>query len=252
MFTTGPDIDSDSDPSPGDDEPTPRLADFVSRDELHRFYRDRIPEVWHQDTMRFLQNFYQKTAPDRYKRLYIESTHLRTHLTEVAETIQCRLDGRAPTRSLEEVQRAIELSISDLHYYIKQDKALKETFDVVVEGTNLIEDALMMLTTRALEDLTETHLALVEELQSFFFFYVWKYPCLRISQETATGPVADELRAEHAAEFETFDDEVERERAELEAKLDAEGLVPGPDDYPPVEDQQVAATLKDLSAEYFE
>lgn len=232
--------------------PLTDLGEYVSRDDLIAFYRRLLPDVWHEETMRFLQNFYQETAPERYRLLYIESTHLRTHLSDLTAAVECHLADEAPTRSIAETRRALELSISDFHYYLRGDENLRETFDAVVDGTDLIEDALMMLAERPPADYTRAHLDAVRRLQDFFFYYVWKYPCLRISQTTATGPRADELRAEHAAEFETFEDVLRDERAALASTLVDVGLQPGPNDYPPVDDQRLAETLSDLSTEYLE
>ncbi|WP_211313509.1 hypothetical protein [Halarchaeum salinum] len=235
----------------GSSSPT-NLRAYVSRDDLLAFYRRVLPDVWHEETMRFLQNFYQETAPERYRLLYIESTHIRTHLSDLATAIECHLEAETPTRSIAETRRALELSISDFHYYLRSDKELRETFNAVVDGTDLIEDALMMLAKRPTADYTASHLDAVRRLQDFFFYYVWKYPCLRISQTTATGPHADELRTEHATEFETFHNVLHDERGALASTLADAGLRPGPNDYPPVDDQQLAERLSNLSAEYLE
>ena len=228
------------------------LRDYVSRDELIALYRRVLPTVWHEETMRFLQNFYQETAPERYRLLYIESTHLRTHLSDLTTTLESHLANETPARSVSEIRNAIELSVSDLHYYLRGDERLRETFDLVVDGTGLIEDALLMLDQSSPSAFTPDHLDAVRRLQDFFYYYVWKYPCLLVSQATATGPRADELRAEHAATFETFDDEIRDEQATLRSTLADVGLYPGPNDYPPVDDQELAETLSDLSTEYLE
>ena len=244
-------FDNTGDPS-NPSEPSPDLYSYVSHDELTAFYRRVIPTVWHQETMRFLQNFYQETAPERYRLLYIESTHLRTHLSELATTVERHIGEETPTRSISELRQAIELAISDFHYYLRGDEQLKETFDVVVSGTDVIEDALMMLDQRPVSSLSAVHLEAIRELQDFFFYYVWKYPCLLISQMTASGPRADELRSDHATEFEPFDEVVRGEQTTLSSTLVNADLKPGPNDYPPVDDRQLSETLRNLSTEYLE
>jgi len=247
LFTGSQDTETDSGSAPEADP-----SAYINRDELISFYRSVLPDVWNEQTMRFLQNFYHEKAPERYRLLYIESTHLRTHLAELAEVIEQHLDGKPTNRSVEELKESIELSISDLHYYLRQDDQLRQTFELVVDGTGLIEDALLSLSRLDADALTETHLEAVKELKEFFFYYVWKYPCLLISQRTATGPQAAELSAERAAEFEAFEEAIADRRGELVAELSAADLLPGPSDYPPIEDPQVAETLSDLSAEYLE
>ena len=165
------------------------LSTYVDRETLLDFYRSEIPTVWHQETMRFLQNFYQEKAPKEYQLLYIESTHLRTHLGELSETVEAHLDGETPTRSIESLRKSIELSISDLHYYLRQDEQLRQTFTVVVDGTDMLEDAILMLDKLPEEEFTQKHLTLLQELQDFFYYYVWKYPCLLISLGDCNRPL---------------------------------------------------------------
>lgn len=228
------------------------LKTYVARDELVEFYRQELPSVWHEQTMRFLQNFYQEMAPEDYRLLYIESTHLRTHLTELTNTVESHIQGDSPTQSIEVIRESIELSISDLHYYLRSNDILQQTFEVVVTGTDLIEDVLMMLEQYSPAEITEDHLTLLKEIQDFFYYYVWKYPCLLISEETASGPCASKLRSTQAKEFKTFDEQIRKRHAELEASLEAANLLPGPDDYPSFDNQETAETLTDLSSRYYE
>jgi hypothetical protein len=239
---------NESDPNPPADD----LESYVSKGELVAFYRDVLPEVWHQKTMRFLQNFYQEEAPEAYRLLYIESTHLRTHLAELIDTVEIYLDDGNPNREIDSLRESIELSISDLHYYTRADDQLRETFEVMVLGTDLIEDTLLKLDRLQPDDFTDEHLSLLRDLQDFFYYYVWKYPCLRISYQTATGPQADELRAERLTEFESFEERVIERRDELKAELISAGLHPAPDDYASPGDQELAETLRDLSSGYLE
>jgi len=228
------------------------LESYVSKDELVDFYRDILPEVWHQETMRFLQNFYQEEAPTEYRLLYIESTHLRTHLAELIDTVETHLNGEKPDRGIDSLRKSIELSISDLHHYIRADDQLRETFDVVVAGTDLIEDTLLKLNQLHPDDFTDEHLSLLRDLQDFFYYYVWKYPCLLLSHQTAIGPQADELSAERYAEFESFDEQVIQRRDKLERELTSAGLRPALGDYAPPENQELSETLRDLSSQYLE
>lgn len=258
MFTEFSDQTEDNmfseDTHGGSDDPDidPELSTYVDRDELASFYKTLLPDVWREQTMRFLQNFYQEMAPEQFRLLYIESTHLRTHLTELISVIEDQVNGRQSSKSVKSLRESIELSISDFHYHLRKDKTLGQTFDVVIEGTNLVEDAIMCLDRIKSEDINETHLNLLKKLKEFFFYYVWKYPCLLISEKTATGPKADDLRDERRNEFETFPRRLKNKRAEISNELAEADLLPGPTDYPSFEDNQMSETLTDLSTEYFE
>ena len=243
LFTESSNLEPDSEPSSG-------LSTYVSRSDLLTFYRQEIPNLWHERTMRFLQNFYQETAPEEYRLLYIESTHLRTHLADLADAIDSVIAGESPKRSISSIRESIELSISDLHYYIGRHDNLSQTFDVVVEGTNIIEDAVMRLDQHEPTNLTSEHRTAIERLQDFFYYYVWKYPCLLISADTASGPQADDLRAEQLAIFESFDDRVLEERATVATGLASVDLLPGPNDYEPIDDDVLSERLRNLSTQY--
>lgn len=231
---------------------TPGLTDYVTHDELTSFFQVLIPRVWREQQMRFLQNFYQEMAPDEYRLLYIESTHLRTHLAELIELIEAQLNGESPKKSIESLRESIELSISDFHYQLRKNDTTAETFDIVVEGTDLLEDAILGLDQLEKDKFTQNHLELLQELKSFFFYYVWRYPCLLISEETATGPKADELRQQRRNQYETFEKQVQKKQSELSEKLDDAALLPGANEYPTIEDAQIRETLTDLSSEYLE
>lgn len=237
----------ESDPGPATD-----LSAYVSRSDLLTFYRQVIPDLWHERTMRFLQNFYQETAPEEYRLLYIESTHLRTHLTDLVDAIDSHIEGEAQKRSIESIRESIELSISDLHYEITRHDQLSQTLDVVVDGTHLIEDAVMQLDQHSTTTLTPEHRTAIERLQDFFYYYVWKYPCLLISSHTASGPLADDLRAEQLSVFEKFDDRVIEEQTTVAADLAAVDLLPGPNDYEPIGDSVLSESVRSLSAQYLE
>lgn len=228
------------------------LTEYVSHAELDRFFRQQVPEVWQDKTMRFLQNFYQAKAPEQYRLLYIESTHIRTHLRELRDVLNQYVDGETPDTDIEAIRDSIELSISDLHYYLRQNEELNETFEIVVEGTDLIEDVIMCLDNMDSSAYTQKHVTAVESLKEFFFYYVWKYPCLQISQITATGPQAEALTQRRKQTYETFDEDVLDQRSKLSEELSSLGLVPSYDDYLDIDDKQLGETLNDLSTEYLE
>jgi hypothetical protein len=231
------------------DELSVSLAD--RRDEIIGFYESVIPTVWYQSTMRFLQNFYLEHAPAEYRDIYVQSTHLRTRLREVETAVQDHLDGKEPNQPISEITRAVGLDISDLHSTIKSSETLAATFDEVVRGTNLIEDGLMMLSQIPPTELTDDHLSAVQSMQEFFYYHVWRYPCLIISQRTVKGPSAEQVRTSRQTRLMRFETELRQQVDRFEETLADTGLLPDYTDYSPTEDE-VEETITALADQYFD
>ncbi|GAA1342586.1 hypothetical protein GCM10009647_086420 [Streptomyces sanglieri] len=219
------------------------------REEIVDFYVSVIPEVWHQNTMRFLQNFYLEHAPPKYRDLYVQSTHLRTHLRDIETAVADHLEGNKPDQPIAELVKAAELEISDLHCTIRSSETLSTTFDGFVRGTDLIEDGLMVLAQRPPAELEQEHVVAVRSMQDFFYYYVWRYPCLVISQETATGPAAEDLRTNRQQRLTEFETELERNIERFEQELEDAGLKPDYTDYPSSGDE-VEETITALADHY--
>jgi hypothetical protein len=235
--------------SPGDDPTDGRSIGDDQRDEIIDFYVSVLPGVWSQSTMRFLQNFYLEHAPQGFRDLYVQSTHLRVRLGDIEEAVEAHLDEREPSESIPELVHAAGLDISDLHVAIRSSDTLARTFEGFVDGTDTIEDGLMMISQKAPDQLTEDHLDAIRSLQDFFYYWVWRYPCLIISQETATGPSAEALRTERQQRLVTFESEL-RERIDAqERELTSAGLRPHYSDYPALDDD-VEETITDLTGRY--
>ena len=252
LFSDDGESDSDSESK---SDPTPSSGDDLiddRRDEIIDFYASTIPDVWYQNTMRFLQNFYLEYAPPAYRDLYVQSTHLRTRLREVETVIEAHCNGDQPNQSIDEIATAAGLDISDLHCTIRESESLAPTFDGFVRGTDLIEDALMMLADREPASFTREDVEIARSMQDFFYYYVWRYPCLVISQETATGPSADSLRSRHRNQFVEFETELDRAASRFERELAAAGLRPEYTDYPGPNDDDVAETISSLAEQYLE
>lgn len=228
-------------------EPTTALG--KRRADVVDFYVSVIPEVWRQNTMRFLQNFYLEHAPSTYRNLYVQSTHLRTRLRDIEMAIDDRLHGTQPGQVISELVKAAELDISDIHCTIHSSETLSTTFDSFVRGTDLIEDGLMMVDQRAPEDLEHDHLSAIRSMQEFFYYYVWRYPCLIISQETAMGPSAESLRTSRQRRIEDFDAEIAREADRFERELADAELKPTYMDYPS-ENNELEQTVSALADHY--
>lgn len=236
--------ESQSDPSTQE-----RLGD--RRHEIIDFYEQKLPDVWQQNTMQFLQNFYISYAPEEYRELYLQSAHLRTRLREVEHTVTAHLDGDQPEQDLAELAKAVGLGISDLHYSIRKSNSLAATLEMFVRGTDLIEDGLMMLSQVDPSELTETHREVVEEMQEFFYYSVWRFPCLVISQETATGPSAETLRAQRQEELVSFEETLRRRCREIDGILERAGLKPSYTDYE-IPDDELSQHAAELTEKYLE
>lgn len=228
------------------------VFEFVDRSTLIDFYVSKLPVVWSQNTMRFLQNFYQEAAPPEYRSLYIESTHLRTHLNELVEAVQAHMSGEEPTTPIDELEVQLGRTISDFHYHLRETEALRETFELVVRGTDLIEDAISMLASVAPNEYTSEHIRTLEELQDFFYYYVWRYPCLCISSKTAIGPSAETLASKHRQSFQGFPDRFQSAYRDAAETVRDAGLSPNPLASSESGDDEIARTLIDLSVEYLE
>ncbi|MFD1646878.1 hypothetical protein [Haloarchaeobius litoreus] len=226
--------------------------DGVNRRELIDFYRRTLPDVWHQNTMRFLQNFYLEHAPEAYRELYVQSTHLRIRLLDIQEAIVAHLDGETPPTPIDDLVHAAELDVSDLHQSIRKSETLQETFGGFVDGTDLIEDALVMLTQLSPDEYTESHRDAMGTLLDYYYYCVWRYPCLLISIETATGQSAAELQSERQTRFTDFETTLQARGRDLEVTLDDAGLLPGYADYPVPDGDDVTDKISDLSNAYFD
>lgn len=241
-----PDIPAD----PPDRDQPGNLTEYVSdRREIVAFFERVLPDVWHQQTMRFLQNFYDEHAPEPYQSLYLTSAHIRTHLLDAEDAVAAALDDEKPSRSLAEISQALGLDISDFHCYIKRDPDLAETFDTVVDGTTLIEDAFLCLEQLDPDSLTAAHRDALAALQEFFYYTVWRHPCLIISRETASGPQASALREERGAMLSQFDELAAQSHAELRETLAGAGLLPNPRDVS-IPDDELTDSLATLTRGY--
>ena len=239
-----------TDVGPQTDDDVTSVFEVVSRPTLVDFYTNVVPDVWSQNTMRFLQNFYHEAAPPVYRSLYIESTHLRTHLTEIIDTVDARRAGEEPVQSVAELEPQLGRTISDLHYYLRGTDELRETLPIVTRGTDLIEDAVATLVALDPSEYTDAHVSALEQLKEFFYYHVWRYPCLRISARTATGPSADELDRDHRELYERFPEQFEDAYAESATAVQAAGLYPDPLAAGRDLDDDIARKLTDLSTEY--
>lgn len=197
-----------------------------------RFYERILRQYPLHPTNRFLQHFYEYHAPAEYTAIYEHCLRLRTILSEIEDEIESAVHGRTQDIDLFRHREHFGRELSEFHMELFAIESVRETADVVVASTEPIEEALIKLASLSVEDLTEEHIEVIQSLQSYFYYTVWKYPALKISIDTATGPDAADIRSEHREEYQMFDQTIATRRTELLENLDAAGLRPAATDYP--------------------
>lgn len=203
-----------------------------------------LKEVFHQDKHDFLLDYYQELLEidgihldEDIIDLYITVTNFRREL----ESLTKDLDTTASNTSLTEfgvdapgiISRNKELKIRDyvslIHMKLAGQEEFNGTLGPVKAGTDLIEKVVKKLTLQ--NEVATKQRQLINELNDFFYDFVWKYPALRLSIETATGPNADKIISKHQETFADFDDKLLVETARFEADLREAGMVPDVEDY---------------------
>lgn len=181
----------------------------------------------------FLCDVYEEFAREEYTDLYIHSTRLREKLRSLNESI----DRGTPNASLTDwgagaedgwlsphQEEEIRRLVSDLHLDLGRLDGFGETRTPVTKGTDVIESVLTKLTHVSSLNVEQT--ALVNGLGEFFYEYVWKYPALKISADTATGPNAGIRKRQHGNIFRHFDGILQERIDELSEQHQRAGLDP--------------------------
>lgn len=234
-FTTGTNI-RDRDAISGDADVT----------KYREFYRDTtffgeydLKKIIFTGETEFLCDFYEHYAPPKYTALYQSSTRLQDWLDEIVERGKEQDDNRflsrygAGTSSgilTPQEEMDIREVVTDLHFELADIPKLEETQPLVTKGTEEIELTLTALTQQA--TLTEDQLEFLEEdLQEFYYYYVWRYPALRISGATATGPTPEAITREHMRMYLSFEEQLKRHIDWISEKRNEVGLHPSTEDF---------------------
>lgn len=181
----------------------------------------------------FLCDFYEKCAPEEYTDLYIHSTELRAELKRLDEYVErdstnaslsdfgSGIDDGLLSRHREERIRRL---VSHLHIDLAQLDGFEKTRGPVSAGTDVIENVLTKLTH--LSSINEDQKNLVTTLDDFFYNTVWKFPALKISAETATGPNGGQLETRHSRRFDSFENILPKRANRVANKHRDAGLEP--------------------------
>lgn len=230
-------------PTPGARESGVFQASF---DELVAFFEDgpsTLPlneEHWYASDLDFLSEFYRRHAPEEYRELYLGNVELRRRLGDAIDELETRRDRETTTSDdgvdsddYEEVGRAA----ARIHMGLTSVEYLSETLEEVRRFTNLVEDAFLVLSQIESDEITEDHLTALEALEETYSEWVWEYPALLMSKETAEGPNASTLRKWSAQKHFSVEDNLS-EKVDAVARVCSDaGLTPTSAQYPDHQDE---------------
>jgi hypothetical protein len=238
-----PDAVNHSDIAPSKD------TDFPTEDIIH-FLESQLNTYPLTSNEEFLMHFYHHHAPKQYQTLYESSLHIRGELRSIRNHLESVHQNGRSLDGLGKKINGVTEHITKLHFELSEHDDLRPTVQAVISGTDLIEDALMMVNQLSKSEVNSEHIDAIEELQSIFFNGIWKYPVLKISAKTATGPSADKIRERRDAQFDSFEDELSEMQTEAEEQLSQAGLIPSFEDYPDPENDDMGRAITDLFTNY--
>lgn len=221
----------------------------VPGEDVVRFYERLLGQYTLHPTDRFLKQFYEYNTPTEYAALYEHCLDLRSVLRTAVEDIKAALEGRESTVDFNRHREEFGRALSEFHLELYATETVTETARAVIEATEPIEEMLIALTSKDQEDITEAHLTVAEEVQDFFYYTVWRYPALKISMETATGPNGEEVITERNNTYEGFETRVLEAAESLREQLDTVGLRPTPEEFSD-EDDEITQAFGDLMSAY--
>jgi len=230
----GPSFGSLNTDQPVDDQ-VKELRDYFASEEFFLGYSLR--DVWFTDKFDFLRDYYGELAPDKYRELYIHSLDLREqlwYLTDRLETDQKNASlsdfgGGSSTGLIDRsTENEFRYSVSDFHMNLAETDELTWLKRDVVRSTDVLERVYSKLTQ--LDSASLEQKMLLDEIHDYFYNYVWKYPALAISAETAEGPNADALNRRRLIELDGFNNRLNAELENLTTQSHQLGLLPGIDD----------------------
>jgi hypothetical protein len=209
------------------------LRDYFRSTEFIPGYTLR--DVWYTDKFEFLRDYYRELAPEKYRDLYIHSLELRESLWNLNELLNTESKNRSlgdfgagvPDTLLEPSrEEEIRYLVSGYQLDLARIDELSPIKQEVTRGTDLIERILSKLTQK--ESTTPEQRRLIEDdLHDLFYYYLWKYPALAISVDTATGPNANALRQKRLVEFNEFDQRLITEVDDVTRRARELDLLPG-------------------------
>lgn len=228
--------------------------------ELRAYFRSEefIPgytlrDVWFAGKFDFLRDYYRELAPEKYRNLYIHSLDLREWLWNLNDI----LDKESKNATLSDfgdsepepllapsTEEEIRYSVSDFHMDLAGIEELSPIKKDVSRSTDIIEQILSKLTRLETTDI-EQRMVVNNDIHNFFYYYVWKYPALAISADTAQGPNAQAINRRRLLEFDRFDETLGTETDSIAGKARGTGLLPSTSE-PVSNDSEKSAYLHTL------
>ncbi|WP_042662324.1 hypothetical protein [Haloferax sp. ATB1] len=213
-------------------------------DDIVDFYRrsDFTPgldqDSWYASDLDFLATFYGSHAPEEYRDLYLGNVALRQHLDSVLEDVRTARRASSVDRSVFGIEQYEDVgrAAARIHLGLVSVDSLSQTLDEVREFTNLVEDAFLVLSQTRSSEVTESQVAALEELKQVYNEWIWEYPALLMSKETAKGPNAPTLRKWSAQKHFSVEDNLQKHIDSVSESCVDAGLVPGSAQYPEHDD----------------
>ncbi|AXR80716.1 hypothetical protein AArcMg_0694 [Natrarchaeobaculum sulfurireducens] len=233
--------------------------DFFTSGELMPDYT--LKDIWWTATDEFLLDFYDEFVPEEceeYHDIYTSSTKLRAKLKNLNEMLRTESEHATLSNFDAGTQGVLDRSdeneirylVSDVHMDLASTESVEQTVGAVSLGTDLIEHVLTQLTRE--DSLSSEQRAMVNRLSNFFYYWVWKYPALCISVETATGPNALSRKVDHLSEYDGFDEKLKRKIKRVTQQCEDVGLLPDTGAHTEALDEDTAAGLHGLTKEFID
>lgn len=241
----------------GEDPDVRRYRDYFASTEFMPDYTLR--DIWYTNKYEFLRDFYEHCAPEEYLDMYLASTNIREQLENVGNVVEqettyhslSEWGGGSDEGVLSESdEREFRLLISDLHLEVAGIDDLTETINVVARGTDVIEQVFAQLTT--LDSISRDQSVVLDDLATYFYDDVWRYPALYISTQTVEGPNDFHLRGEHATKFTDFQENLLSRANRMRNRCMEVGLYPDTGHHSAKVDEDISSHLNTMMKEYVE
>jgi hypothetical protein len=232
-----------------------KYRDYYKETEFFDGYT--LKDVVYTEKTEFLCDFYRACTDgcaDEYEDLYVHSTRLREKLEEITTLVEQSeqditlsnwgggSDDGLLSRNEEKKFRRL---VSELQLELARIDEVEECRTPVREATDEIEIILTKLTH--LSSLTDEQKEIVDGLDDFFYWYVWRYPALKISAETATGPKEEELAQRHESKFSVFHHNLGRRTQKLRDNRVKAGFTPSSEEFVENESEAVMVSVHEMS-----
>lgn len=163
------------------------------------YFLEIIYDVWYTPLNGFLTRFYEEHAPPQYKPLYLSSLELRKIfqflIDELANIMEdSRQFSLSEFGDIAWESRASDIvdnfnkAVRNIELELANDSELTKTAEEFSRFRTVAENIIRQISGIPHEDVSERHLEIIEETDSFYFNHAWRYPCLIISKNTASGP----------------------------------------------------------------